>query len=73
MTYHQEPAGAPMPIAALREAIAVTPPGEEIELTASDSNILTELHNWATAAGHDVLQAEREGGLMHFRIRTRME
>lgn len=61
----------PMPVLRSRQAIDRLEPGQILEVRATDPGSRRDIPAWASQLGHEVVQVQEDGGVVHFFIRKR--
>ena len=62
---------APLPLIGLKRAIDSAEAGGSVELVSDDPELRLDLERFVEAAGHELLSADEDDGLMRFVIKRR--
>ncbi|MGD9918307.1 MAG: sulfurtransferase TusA family protein [Paenirhodobacter sp.] len=59
----------PLPVLRLRKVLATLAPGAEVVLEATDGASWIDVPHFCTQAGHRLIEATDEGGVLRYRVR----
>ena len=59
----------PLPVLRLRKVLEGLPPGAVVELVATDGASWIDVPHFCTQAGHRLIKATDEGGVLRYRVR----
>ena len=62
---------SPLPVVKTAQAIRTMPPGELIEVLATDPASVADFRSWCRATGNHLIAWSREDGVFSFLIRRR--
>ena len=60
----------PLPVIRTQDKAATLAPGEELEITATDPGVLSDIPAWCRINGHEVLATQRRDDEIVIRIRV---
>ena len=61
----------PMPIIKTAKAMKDLPPGELIEVLATDPGSVPDFEAWARSTGNPLVESTQDGGVYHFVLRKK--
>ena len=59
----------PMPIVRAAQAIAGLPPGDTLELLATDRGSWSDVPSWCVSTGNELVEKEERDGMFRFLVR----